>query len=389
MPKFSSNSQSYLGQAMFQIIDRARELEQRGKDVIHLELGDPDFNTPSNIRSAAIRSLEANETHYVSSWGLHDFRLSIARATMKSRGFHPDLTQVLVTPGANVAIYYSMATTLDLGDEVLVPDPGFPSYLACAAALGVRAVPYSVLGPEGSEIDLGELESKITVRTKMIVVNTPSNPTGEVLGEKLLKKIYQLAKRKDLWVYSDEIYARLVFDQEHFSMASLDEAKERVILANGFSKAFSMTGWRLGTMIGPPRLIEKAMLLLQTTASCVSPFVQRAGIEALEGDQYPVNAMAVSYAERRNKLVKSLENISGLTLRKPSGAFYAFPDISSFGLSSIEFAQGLLESEYVAVVPGIFFGANGEGKVRLSFAASESRLSESVHRLDRYCKGLL
>lgn len=374
---------------MFQIIDRARELEQRGKDVIHLELGDPDFNTPSNIRSAAIRSLEANETHYVSSWGLHDFRLSIARATMKSRGFHPDLTQVLVTPGANVAIYYSMATTLDLGDEVLVPDPGFPSYLACAAALGVRAVPYSVLGPEGSEIDLGELESKITVRTKMIVVNTPSNPTGEVLGEKLLKKIYQLAKRKDLWVYSDEIYARLVFDQEHFSMASLDEAKERVILANGFSKAFSMTGWRLGTMIGPPRLIEKAMLLLQTTASCVSPFVQRAGIEALEGDQYPVNAMAVSYAERRNKLVKSLENISGLTLRKPSGAFYAFPDISSFGLSSIEFAQGLLESEYVAVVPGIFFGANGEGKVRLSFAASESRLSESVHRLDRYCKGLL
>ena len=388
MPKTSIISQSYLGQAMFQIVDRARELEQKGKDVIHLELGDPDFDTPSNIKSAAIRSLEANETHYVSSWGLHDFRLSIARATMKSRGFHPDLSQVLVTPGANVAIYYSMATTLDFGDEVLVPDPGFPSYLACAAALGVRALPYSVLGPKGSEIDLEELDRKITPRTKMIIVNTPSNPTGEVLGEKLLERVYQFAKQRDLWIYSDEIYARLVFDREHFSMASFDRARERVILANGFSKAFSMTGWRLGTMIGPPSLIERAMLLLQTTASCVSPFVQRAGIEALEGNQYPVNAMAVQYKNRRDKLFESLAKIPGLALREPAGAFYAFPEIAGFGLSSTEFAQGLLESEYVAVVPGIFFGANGEGHVRLSFATSESRLTESVERIASYCRSL-
>ena len=373
---------------MFQIVDRARELEQRGRDVIHLELGDPDFDTPSNIKRAAIRAIEADDTHYVSSWGLHDFRLSIARATMKSRGFHPDLSQVLVTPGANVSIYYAMATTLDIGDEVLVPDPGFPSYLACAAALGVKVVPYSVLGPKGNEIGMEELENKVSSKTKMIIVNTPSNPTGEVLGEQVLRRVYNFAKSRDLWVYSDEIYARLVYDDEHFSMASLDSAQERVILANGFSKAFSMTGWRLGTIIGPPNLIEKAMLLLQTTASCVSPFVQRAGIEALEGDQYPVNSMAVQFMARRDKLLESLSSIPGLKVRAPSGAFYAFPNIASFGLTSKEFADALLENQHVAVVPGIFFGENGEGHIRLSFAASESRLLESVDRIRSFCRSL-
>ena len=390
MKGLSRNAQMLMGQPMFQVIDAVKKLEQAGRDVVHFEIGEPDFETPEHIVAAGISALDAGETHYVSSWGISDFIEASRRATEKSRKFVPDIDQVLVTPGANIAIYMAIVCLMEPGDEILVPDPGFPTYLASARAAGVTAVPYALDPDDDFRLNADNLEAAITPRTRMIIVNSPSNPTGAVTAESELRKIYSLAERHDLFIFSDEIYARMVFDgTKFFSLGTLDACRERVIISNGFSKAFAMTGWRLGIMIGPSEVMAKMMLLLQTTLSCVPPFIQRAGVAALEGPQEPVWAMMREYAERRDFVVSRVNEIPGMSTPVPGGAFYLFPSIQGTGLSSTEFADRLLDEEAVAVLPGTNFGERGEGFIRISYASGRERLEEGLQRIKNFSQRLV
>jgi aspartate aminotransferase len=389
MREISLNARNIDGQPMFKVIDKVKHLEAQGRKIIHLEIGDPDFQTPQNIVEAAKSSLDRGETHYVSSWGMSDFVEVIREATHSSRGFKPEINQVLVTPGANIAIFYATFCLSNPGQEVLVPDPGFPTYLSAIKMCGANPVPYPLYEKNAFRMRAEDIEPLISDKTRLIIINSPQNPTGAITEPWALKEIYELAVKYDLYIYSDEIYARMAYgDQEFFSVASLDECKERVILSNGFSKAFAMTGWRLGTLVMPPEVAERMMLLLQTTSSCVSPFLQRAGIEAVRGNQSSVNEMMREYKMRRDLLVNGLNKISGIQCHIPGGAFYAFPNISSFGMSSEAFADYMLQHAGIAFLPGSCFGSQGEGFVRLVYASSRSNLTDAINSLEDACKKL-
>jgi aspartate aminotransferase len=389
MREISLNARNIEGQPMFRLIDKVKRLEAQGRSIIHLEIGDPDFSTPQNIVEAAQNSLARGETHYGSSWGLPEFVDAIRQATNRSRGFLPDANQVLVTPGANIAIFYAVFCLTNSGQEVLVPDPGFPTYLSAIKMCGAVPVPYPLRSENAFQMRAEDIEPLITDKTRLLIINSPQNPTGAITREKELREIYELAVRHDLYIYSDEIYARMVYAAgDFFSIASLDQARERVILSNGFSKAFAMTGWRLGALVAPVEVAERMMMLLQTTSSCVSAFVQRAGVEAITGDQHPVRLMMDEYRERRDLLVNALNQIPGVSCHLPGGAFYAFPDISSFGLSSEEFADAMLDKAGVALLPGSNFGAQGEGFVRICYASSRDHIRQAAERIAKTCARL-
>lgn len=389
MREISNNARHIEGQPMFKVIDKVKRLEAQGKNIIHLEIGDPDFGTPRNIVEAAKQSLDRGETHYVSSWGMTEFVEAIQQTTMRSRGFLPETNQVLVTPSANIAIFYAVFCLSNPGQEVLVPDPGFPTYLSAIRMCGAVPVPYPLHEKNAFRMRAADIEPLITDKTRLLIINSPQNPTGAITEPEALREIYELAVKHDLYVYTDEIYARMVYgEQDFFSIASLDGCKDRVILSNGFSKAFAMTGWRLGALVMPPEVAERMMLLLQTTSSCVAPFLQRAGLEAITGDQSSVHTMMAEYEARRNLLVNGLNKIPGISCHLPGGAFYAFPNISSFGLSSEEFADVMLERAGIAILPGSCFGNQGEGFVRICYATSRENILEATARLAVACKTL-
>jgi aspartate aminotransferase len=389
MREIAANAALIQGQPMFKVIDKVKKLEAQGRNIVHLEIGDPDFTTPRHIIKAAQQSLDSGETHYGSSWGLSDFIETMRQATFRSRGFLPDTDQVLVTPGANISIFYAIFCLVNPGHEVLVPNPGFPTYLSSINMCGANAVPYPLHEVNGFRMRAKDIEPLITPKTRLLIINSPQNPTGAITEPEHLKEIYELAEKHDIYIYSDEIYSRMVYEEgRFFSIASLDQARERVILSNGFSKAFAMTGWRLGSVIAPKIIAERMMMLLQTTSSCVSAFVQRAGIAAIEGDQSSVNEMMSAYKRRRDLLVQGLNSIPGIQCHLPGGAFYAFPNISSFGLSSEEFADFILEKANVALLPGSNFGSQGEGFVRLVYASSEANIQIALERISHACKQL-
>lgn len=368
---------------MFKYLDKARELEAKGRHLIHMELGEPDFDTPKNVTFAAIKALTAGDTHYESSFGMLDFREAIRTATERSRGFKPDLNQVLVTPGANIAIYYAIFCLVDPGYEVIVPDPGFPTYYSNIKMCG--AVPVRVPLKEENQFRMNpdDIEAAITDKTRLIIINSPQNPTGSVLTTEEIKRIYEIAKKYDIYIYSDEIYARMNYDPVGFSSPSIyDHCKEHVILSNGFSKAFAMTGWRLGTVIAPPDVIERMAALLQTTSSCVSPFLQRAGIEAITGSQEAVNNMMAEYQQRRDLLVDGLNRIKGITCVKPGGAFYVFPNIKGTGKTSDQVVEILLNAG-VVTLPGHCFGEYGEGYLRMVYANSRENIQTALDRIQK------
>jgi len=369
---------------MFQILAKTKVLERQGRDILHFELGDPDFNTPPNIVDVVIKSLKDGDTHYAPSSGILELKEAAADVTFRSRGFRPDLDQILVCPGANIIIYYAVACTVNPGEEVIVPDPGFVSYFSVLKFLGAKIVRIPLREENGFRLDPDDIAKAITPNTRMIIMNSPSNPTGAVMTQGEIERTYEIAMKKDLYILSDEIYARMVFEDKnikHFSPSHYDHCKDRTIILNGFSKSYAMTGWRLGVATGPADLIAKMALMLETTSSCVSPFIQKACVEALRGSQEPIMKMVQEFRERRDVLVEGLNRLPNISCVKPQGAFYAFPNISKTGWTSEEFTDVMLSETGVALAPGPIFGEYAEGFVRICYANSMENIREALKRM--------
>jgi aspartate aminotransferase len=388
MRKLSDLSTRLQGQGMFKILERANELEAQGREILHFELGDPDFNTPKGIVNACIDALRKGETHYAGSAGLLELRTAAANSTMRgSRKFKPDLDQLLVTHGANPQIYYALSCTVNPGEEVVVPDPGFVSYFSILSQIGIQANRVQLHEKNGFRLNPGDVRKAITKNTRAIIINSPSNPTGAVMTEQEVKGIYEIAKEHDLWLLSDEVYKRMIHDKPEggkvfTSPSEYDHCKERTIIINGFSKSHAMTGWRMGIATGPSEVIDKMRLQLETEQSCVPPFLQRACIEALEGGQKETYEMADEYKRRRDKIVRGLNQLDGISCLTPAGAFYAFPNVSGTGMTSDEFAGFMLDKAGVALTPGPIFGNYGEGYVRFSYVNSLERIENALERMD-------
>ena len=386
MKHLSIISKNLRGQKMFQILAEARQLERAGRNVIHLEIGDPDFASPPNVVDAATVALNAGHTHYVESSGLLEFREHAARMTNRSRGFQPTTDQILVTPGANIQLYLAMACTLNPGDEVIVMDPCFVSYISISQLVGAHTVYVPLRESNGFRLDPNDLAEAMSPRTRLVIINSPHNPTGSVLRAEEIENIYKIAEAADVYLLSDEVYGRMVYDDESTQFASpsvFDQCQERTIIAHSFSKSYAMTGWRIGAVTGPAKLIERMGMLLETVTSCVSPFIQYAAIEAMSSPQDYVTDMIRAYRRRRDLIVRGLNEIPGVNCLVPGGAFYVFPNIRGTGLSSEAFSAHLLSVAGVATCPGNFFGPAGEGYVRFCYAKSEDEISEAIDRMRR------
>jgi len=384
MKKQSEISNRIDGQPMFKLLEKVKNLENQGKNIIHFEIGDPDFDTPENISNAAINAIKNGNTHYVSSFGLTEFRQKICEVTERSRGFKPDLEQILVTPGANIAIFYAISCLVDPGEEVIVPDPGFPTYFSTIKMCNVSPVRVPVLESNEFRMNPSDIEKCITEKTRLIIINSPQNPTGSVMTEEEIKNTYEIAEKYDVFLYSDEIYARMIYDNAKFSSPGIfDKCKERTIISNGFSKAFAMTGWRLGAVIGPSNVIEKMRLLLETTSSCVSPFIQAAGMEAIGNNQTSQKIMYNEYLKRRDLITSGINSIDGLSCIMPGGAFYVFVNIKKTGMTSKQFCEFILEDANVAMLPGTSFGQFGEGFVRICYAVNQTQINDAIKRMKK------
>jgi aspartate/methionine/tyrosine aminotransferase len=384
MKNISKIANQLTGQKMFQIMDKSRTIEDSGREVIHLEIGDPDFASPPRVIEACKDALDSGMTHYVSSYGLEELRLAGAESTLKSRGYKPDIRQIVITAGANVQIYYVVACTVNPGDEVIITDPAFVTYEEIIKLVGGIPVKVPLREENNFRLDPLDLEKAITKNTRLIITNSPHNPTGAVIQEDTYKEIYNICEKYDIYLLSDEVYGRMVYEKsgmQFFSPSTFDQCKERVIVAHSLSKSFSMTGWRIGAVTAPIDLANKIALLLETTSSCVSPFIQKAAISALLETKDYVDQMMIHYRNRRDLLVKGLNQVEGMSCQLPDGAFYAFANIKKTGLTSIEFSDVLLEKYGIATCPGIYFGDAGEGYVRFCFAQSEEKIKIACDRM--------
>jgi aspartate/methionine/tyrosine aminotransferase len=373
----------------FAVSARARALEAQGRPMIHLQIGEPDFDTPAHVREAAKRALDDGATHYAPFPGIPELRTAIADDVTRRKGFPADPSQVFVTVGGKGVMLYAILGLIDPGDEVIVPDPGYPIYESLTRFVGATPVPIPIRMENDFRLDVEELASLITPRTRLLIINSPANPTGGVLTRSDLERIAQLAAEHDLWVMTDEIYARILYDgAEHISIASLPDMAERTIVLDGFSKTFAMTGWRLGYAVVPDSLKEVFGELVINTISCAPTFAQVGAVQALVGPQDDVEAMVVEFKARRDLVVEGLNEINGIRCATPLGAFYAFPDISGTGLSGADFAERLLTEADVCVLPGTAFGGVGTEHIRISYANSRENLTEALARMGRFVAGL-
>jgi aspartate/methionine/tyrosine aminotransferase len=370
----------------FEAAARARALEATGRSVIHLEIGEPDFDTPVNIREAAKRGLDEGYTHYGPVLGLPALREAIAADATARKGFPAAADRVVVTPGAKPIMFFAMEALVEAGDEVVFPDPGFPIYESMTSFSGGTPVRLPMRAANDFRIDLDELAALITPRTKLLVINSPANPTGGVFTRDDVERIAELAIRHDLVVLADEIYGRIVYEGEHVSIASLPDMAERTIVLDGFSKTYAMTGWRLGYAIVPEALLAAFSRLIINSVSCTSMFSQVAAVEALTGPQDAVDSMIDEFRARRELIVAGLNEIPGIDCRMPAGAFYAFPDVSGTGLDGAALADRLLHEVGVCVLAGTAFGEVGRDHVRISYANSRENLVEALARI-RACVG--
>ena len=369
-------------ESAFEVSARARALEATGKSIIYLQIGEPDFDTPANVREAAKRALDKGLTHYPPFAGLPELRAAIAADTTTRRGFTAEPSNVFVTVGGKGVMVYAILALADPGDEVIVPDPGYPIYESITRFVGATPVPIPIRMEKDFRLDVDELASLITPRTRLLVINSPANPTGGVLTRGDLERVADLAQRHDLLVLSDEIYSRILYDgAEHVSIASFDGMAERTIVLDGFSKTYAMTGWRLGYAIVPDWLVKTYGQLIINTISGATAFAQAGAIEALRGPQDDVDAMVTEFRARRDLVVDGLKDIPGFRCHRPQGAFYVFPEISGTGLSGAQLAERLLLEAGVCVLAGTAFGGIGRDHIRISYANSRENLVEALSRI--------
>jgi aspartate aminotransferase len=365
----------------FEVMVRARALEAQGKDIIHLEIGEPDFDTPANIIEAGCTALKSGWTHYGPAAGLPDLKQAIADYLNRSRGTSYGPNNIVVTPGGKPIMFFVILALLEAGDEAIYPNPGFPIYESMINFTGARAVPAPLREERAFALDVDELAGLITPRTKLLIINSPGNPTSGVLNRAEIEAIATIAVEHDLTVLADEIYSEIIYEGEHVSIATMPGMKERTIVLDGFSKTYAMTGWRLGYGAMPEDFAGLISKLMVNSVSCTSMAVQRAGIEALTGPQDEVKSMVEAFRRRRDLIVDGLNGIDGISCLCPKGAFYVFPNISGTGMMSKEFADFLLNEHGVAALAGTSFGAYGEGYLRLSYANSEENLRKAIERV--------
>ena len=373
----------------FEAAARARALEATGRSVIHLEIGEPDFDTPANVRQAAKLALDAGQTHYAPFAGIPELRQAIAEDAQARKGFPVSPDRVFVTVGGKGVMVYAILALVDPGDEVIVPDPGYPIYESLTRFVGATPIPLPIRMANDFRIDVEELEGLVTSRTRVLVLNSPANPTGGFLTRSDLERIAALCVRHDLIVLADEIYARILYDgAEHVSIASLPGMAERTIVLDGFSKTYAMTGWRLGYAIVPEPLRQAYGTLIINTISCAPTFVQVGAVEALRGPQDPIVTMVEEFKARRDLVVDGLNAIPGIRCHRPSGAFYVFPEVSATGLDGPAFAERALHEAGVCVLSGTAFGTLGRDHIRISYANSRQNLSEALGRLGTMVAGV-
>ena len=369
------------GESAFDVLRRAQELEAAGREVVHLELGQPDFPTPAHIRAAAARALDEGHTGYGPSQGLPELRDAIAEKAGELRGLSFSPEEIVVAPGAKALLFYAINALAGPGDEVIYPDPGFPAYQSVIAHSGATPVPLPLREETGFRFDADEFRGLVSDRTRLVILNSPQNPTGGVLEREDLRAVAAAAVENDFRILSDEIYLHFCYDSPFETIASVEEASERVIIIDGFSKTYSMTGWRLGYALLPPSLVKTFDLYNVNIASCACTFSQHAAVEALRGPQDSVTSMVAEFRERRDYLVEGLNSIRGISCDTPGGAFYAFANITKTGISSAELASRLLAEAGVAVLSGASFGPCGEGYIRLSYATSMEKLRSGIERM--------
>jgi len=368
----------------FEVLDRARALERQGKEIIHLEIGEPDFDTPANIVEAGVHALHDGWTHYGPSAGYPELREAIAEEVSRTRRVEVTSNSVVVVPGGKPIIFFCILALVDEGDEVIYPNPGFPIYESMIRFAGGRAVPIRLREEKDFGFDLDELASLVNDHTKLIILNSPQNPTGGVLNEGEVRSIAEIIGDRNVMVLSDEIYSRLIFEGVHHSIISVPGFHERTILLDGFSKTYAMTGWRIGYGVMRPDLAVHISRLMTNSNSCTASFTQRAAIEALRGDQSSVDHMRAEFRRRRDFFVAGLSRIKGFSCRMPKGAFYVFPNIAETGWTSQKLAHALLEEAGVACLSGTSFGAFGEGYLRFSVANSLENLQKALDRIERW-----
>lgn len=377
------------GESAFAILSKAKALEEKGIDVIHLEIGQPDFQTPSNIMEAADKAMAQGYTGYGPTLGYNELRKTVAEYAKKYKNVDADFENVAIVPGGKPTMFFTMLTLVRPGDEVIYPNPGFPIYESCIKFAEGVPVPLPITADNNFRLDIEKFKSLITPKTKLIIINSPCNPTGGVFEKEDILAMAEILKdRPDIFILSDEIYDRLVFEGKAFSIASLPEFKDRTLVLDGFSKSYAMTGWRIGYCIANKDIIKQFEMIMVNSVSCTCSFTQMAAIEALTGPQDSVDEMRAEFKKRRDWLVDALNKIEGISCKLPRGAFYAFPDISSFGLSSKEFVDRLLDEEGVALAWGTSFGEYGEGHIRISYATSLDNLKEAVNRIKRFTERL-
>lgn len=381
MAQLSKGTSRIYGEAAFEVLAKAQALERQGKSILHFEIGEPDMETPPNVAQAGIKAIQDKKTHYVPSIGLLELRKAVQDEVEKTRGFRPDLEQVVIIPGLKPGIFFSMLSIVNPGDEVIYQDPGYPTYGSVTSFLGAKSVLIPLLEENEFRMNPDDVKDRITKKTKLIVVNSPQNPTGSVMTKSELDGIAELAEAHDVFVVSDEIYSKMTYDTTHYSPTARDEAKERTVLLDGFSKYYAMTGWRLGYMVVPNKMAERLNDFLVSAVSCTAAFTQWAGVEALTGDQSFIPEMMARFKEKRDRIVKGLNSIPGFTCLAPKGAFYAFPNITETKMTSQECADHLLYKAGVAVLPGTAFGPYGEGYLRFSYATTLENIDDAVKKI--------
>lgn len=380
---FADRMKSLETETAFEVLAKAKALEKQGKEIVHLEIGEPDFDTPPNVKDAAARAMSAGYTHYTPSAGMLELKEAIAEHVSETRRLDVKPEEVVVTPGAKPVMFFGVLALVNPGEEVLYPNPGFPVYESVIKFVGAKPVPIPLREENGFSLDPEYVKEKITAKTKMIILNSPENPTGGVATREQLGVIADcLARRDDVFVLSDEIYSRIIYEGGHESITQFDGMKDKTILLDGFSKTYAMTGWRLGYGVMRKDLAAKFAQLMTNSNSCTNTFVQLAGVEALKGSQRDVENMVAEFRRRREVIVDGLNDIEGFRCMKPRGAFYAFPNITGTGMNSRELGERLLHKAGVAVLPGASFGEFGEGYLRLSFANSVENIRKALERIE-------